>query len=76
MREFFGRTNFGTVLGLITGINTLGNVMGPVLAGWTFDNWGSYQGIWFVFAGLAVVALISMLTVSPIRTTVQLAEKA
>jgi len=75
-REFFGRTNFGTVFGLIIGINMLGNIIGPPLAGWAFDNWGSYQDIWFVFAGLVAVAIISVLTIPRASTTVQLADKA
>jgi len=65
LREFFGRTYFGSVFGLIIGINMIGNIIGPPLAGWVYDNWGSYQQIWFVFAGLAAAALISMLTIQP-----------
>jgi len=65
-REYFGRTNFGTIFGLIIGMGALGETIGPALAGWVYDNWDSYQGIWFVFAGLAAVALISMLTVPPV----------
>ena len=65
-REYFGRTNFGTIFGLIMGISMLGGIIGPTVAGWVFDNWGSYQGIWFVFAGLAAVALISVLTIPPV----------
>ena len=67
--QFFGRMNFGTIFGLIVGINMLGSIIGPLLAGWVFDNWGSYQGIWFVFTGLAIFALISMLTITPINMT-------
>jgi MFS family permease len=66
-REYFGRTSFGTIFGLMIGINMLGGILGPPLAGWVFDNWGSYQGIWFVFAGLSVAALISVLTIRPTR---------
>jgi len=65
--EYFGRTNFGTVFGLITGINMLGNIIGPPLAGWVYDNWGSYQSIWFVFAGVAVAALFFALTIPPVK---------
>ncbi len=74
--EYFGRKNFGTVFGLIVGISMLGNIAGPPLAGWVFDNWGSYQGIWLVFAGLALVAVISLLTVTPVSTKVQPVDKA
>ena len=63
VREYFGRTNFGTVFGLITCVNMIGNILGPFIAGLAFDNWGSYQYIWFLFAGLAVISVISVLTI-------------
>ena len=63
MREGFGRNNFGTVFGLIAGINMVGGIIGAPLAGWVFDNWGSYQGIWFIFAGLAVMAVVLVATI-------------
>lgn len=75
VREFFGRINFGAVLGWITGISALGGILGPPLAGWVYDNWGSYQGIWFVFAGLAVVGLISILTTPSATTLVKQTDK-
>jgi len=62
-REYFGRTSFGTIFGLIMGVGALGSIIGPTVAGWVYDNWGSYQGIWLAFAGLAVVAVISVLTI-------------
>ncbi|MFC2041334.1 MFS transporter [Chloroflexota bacterium] len=74
--EYFGRTSFGTVLGVMVGITMSGSILGPPLAGWVYDNWGSYQGIWFIFAGLAVVALLSILALRPVRTTVAPADKA
>ena len=66
VREFFGRSNFGAIHGFIIGIAMLGSIAGPPLAGWVYDNFGSYQGIWFVFAGLAIVAVISVLTIPPV----------
>ena len=62
VREYFGRSSFGTVFGLITGITMLGGIIGPPLAGWVYDNWGSYQGIWYIFTGFAGVAMVSVLT--------------
>jgi len=76
VREYFGRSNFGTVFGLVMGISALGGIMGPPLAGWVYDNWGSYQSIWFVFAGLSVVALVSVLTIPPVVTTGEPTDKA
>ena len=74
-REYFGRKKFGTIFGFMIGVNTIGSVFGPVFAGWGYDNWGSYQSIWFIFAGLALAALITMLTVSPspVRTLSKIA---
>ena len=69
LRQFFGRTNFGTIFGLLVGINMIGGILGPFLAGWVFDSSGSYQSIWLVFAGLSILALISMLTISSNNTT-------
>ena len=66
VREFFGRSNFGAIHGFIIGIAMLGSIAGPPLAGWVYDNFGSYQGIWFVFAGLAIVAVISVLIIPPV----------
>ena len=62
LREYFGRTKFGTIFGFAMGVMMLGQVVGAPLAGWVFDNWGSYQGIWLAFAGLAVIALALVAT--------------
>lgn len=71
IREFFGRKNFGAIHGLMIGVMALGSIAGPPLAGYVFDNWGSYQPIWFVFAGLAIAALLSVITTPPVSSTVQ-----
>ena len=62
-REYFGRTSFGTIFGFVIGINMLGSFFGPPAAGWVFDTWGSYQSMWFVLAGLAVAAMVTVLTI-------------
>ena len=68
IREYFGRTNFGTVFGLLMGMNMMGGIIGPPLAGWVYDSWGNYQGIWFAFTLLPVVAMASILTTTPVMT--------
>jgi MFS family permease len=70
-REHFGRTNFGSVYGLMEGIGTIGAIIGPTLAGWAYDNWGSYQIIWLLLAGLAVVAMVSIFTITPVRNVIK-----
>ena len=59
----------------MTGVAMIGSIIGPPLAGWVFDNRGSYQGIWFVLAGLAIAAIISVATISSANTTIQSADK-
>ncbi|MFH1775772.1 MAG: MFS transporter [Chloroflexota bacterium] len=61
-RVYFGRSNIGLILGLTVGISRLGGIIGPYLGGWMYDRLGSYQGIWFFFAGLLVIAVISVIT--------------
>jgi len=74
-REYFGRTNFGSIYGIMEGIGTIGAIIGPAIAGWAYDNWGSYQIIWLLLAGLAVVAIISVFTVTPMRNLMVLDDK-
>jgi len=66
-REYFGRSSFGTIFGFIVGINMMGSIAGSPLAGWVFDTWGSYQGIWLIYASLPIIALISILSIRPVR---------
>ena len=67
LREYFGRSRFGTLLGFVAGVGMVGQVAGAPLVGWVFDNWGSYQGIWFVLAGLGLVGLVFVLTIPPLE---------
>jgi sugar phosphate permease len=62
LREYFGSSKFGTVHGFTIGVMMVGHIVGAPLAGWAFDYWGSYQFIWFIFAGLGLIALFIMLT--------------
>ena len=73
LREYFGRTRFGTVLGFTIGIITLGTIVGPTLAGWVFDTWGSYQGVWLAFSVLAIAAAVIMASTPPVGNTIQTA---
>lgn len=61
VRNYFGRGNFGTVFGMMMGMGALGTVAGPLIAGWAYDNWGSYQNVWFLFTAFAVVAIVLVL---------------
>jgi sugar phosphate permease len=73
--EFFGRSHFGAIHGIVLGIMMLGNIAGPPLAAWVFEKWGSYQPIWFVFAGLAVAAILAAITIPPVSNPTQPVDK-
>jgi len=65
LREYFGRGSFGTILGFTSGIMMLGNIAGAPLAGWVFDNWGSYQGAWLGFGAITLLGVVLTLTTPP-----------
>jgi len=67
--EYFGRANYGTILGLIVGINAAGAFIGPPLAGWVFDTWDSYQGIWLAYSGLAIVGSLLIANITRVEMT-------
>jgi MFS family permease len=71
LREYFGRNNLGTIFGFMTGLSALGAVIGPIFAGWVFDNWGSYHAAWLIFACLVFVASIIIATTPPVVTNNQ-----
>ena len=65
LRENFGRLALGSILGILGGVATIARILGPALAGWTFDTFGRYHSVWFFFTGAFAVAIILMLTISP-----------
>ncbi len=67
VRELFGISKFGTVFGMMMGTGALGTVAGPLLAGWAFDSWGSYQHVWFMFTAFAIIAVVLALILPSTR---------
>jgi len=67
LRECFGRLALGKILGILGGLGTIARILGPALAGWTYDTFGRYHLIWLFFTGTFVVAVILMLTLSPLK---------
>ena len=62
LRDYFGRARLGTILGFVLGITMLGSIIGPPLAGWIFDTFGSYRIAWFACAGVGTIGFISLVT--------------
>lgn len=54
----FGQRAVGRAMGLLTGVILIGLLATPPLFGLIFDLTGSYQGIFWVFSGLALLALL------------------
>jgi predicted MFS family arabinose efflux permease len=69
-RKYFGRSSIGTIIGLSSSVMMIGRTPGPPLAGWVFDTWGSYQGIWFGSVPMALVGVVLALTTPRIGNTV------
>ena len=75
LRKYFGRSSFGTILGFTSGVMMVGHIAGAPLAGWVFDTWGSYQGIWFAFVSLTLAGLVLALTTPRIGNTVRMNDR-
>jgi sugar phosphate permease len=65
--RYFGGTNFGAIYGILTGINALGGLLGPLFAGWIYDNQGSYKIAWLALSALVLLS-IALLAILPART--------
>ena len=51
--DYFGRSSFGMIMGISSIIVTMGNVVGPMLAGFLADSTGSYQ------TGFTILAIMT-----------------
>lgn len=65
LRENFGRSALGSILGILAGVGTIARILGPALAGWTYDTFGRYYVVWFFFTGAFALGVLLMLTISP-----------
>jgi len=65
VREYFGRNSFGKLIGMLMGTASIGGIIGPTLAGWTFDTLGSYQPIWYFFSGILLIGTFLILKLKP-----------
>jgi len=63
LREYFGRSSFGKMLGIVMGSASIGGIIGPTLAGWVFDSSGSYHSVWVAFSGFTVIAILLVLKI-------------
>ena len=63
--EYFGMRAHGAIFGTILFFGTIGGAVGPILAGWIFDTYASYQYAFMTLAVLAAIGLTLVLTLPP-----------
>ena len=74
--DFFGRRNFAKIRGAMSFLYTWGSVIGPVLAGATYDRTKSYQALfWTLFALCWLTALLYVGLFRPTPAAVNVGEK-
>ena len=59
--DYYGRTHLGAIRGLTTPFNIISLSAGPVLAGYFYDELGSYDMIFSVFIMLYIISGILIL---------------
>ncbi|MFC1846091.1 MFS transporter [Chloroflexota bacterium] len=62
IRERFGRSKFGTILGFTMGLSGLASIIGPYFTGWIYDTLGDYRVAWFAITILVIVAVFIIAT--------------
>lgn len=48
--EYYGRKNFGTLYGVLIGIAMFGGIIGPIVAGFAYDYFGNFRGVFTFFS--------------------------
>jgi MFS family permease len=67
LAEFFGTGSHGVIFGIVLFSGMMGGAAGPLLAGTLFDTSGSYQVVFMILTGMAVVGLLMAYTLRPMR---------
>lgn len=65
--EYYGRRHLGSITGLTLPVQVGGQALGPVLAGFMYDAFGSYQLPFRIFALAVTLAGALVLTAAPPR---------
>lgn len=65
LREYFGKASFGKMLGIVLGSASIGGILGPTLAGYAFDRFGSYTMVWQLMSAVSMMAVVLALRMKP-----------
>ncbi len=55
--EYFGRTSFGAIQGIMMTVTVIGGLIGPIFAGWMCDVTGSYRLAFLILAFTSLAAI-------------------
>lgn len=58
--DYFGTRRFATLRGLTMVVQTPLAVLAPLLAGWSFDAWGSYRPVFLAYAGVVALGAVAV----------------
>ena len=58
---------FATIIGLILGIQVIGGISGAPIAGFMYDNRGTYQGTWLLFAVLMILGMVCIMVLPKVK---------
>ncbi|UCG08257.1 MAG: MFS transporter [Desulfobacterales bacterium] len=76
LREYFGRSHLGSIVGLSQGMAMVGSITGQLLAGFVFDTYGRYQAAWIVFAAVNLLGALSILSAPKLDERLQRSQGA
>jgi MFS family permease len=65
--EYFGRKNFGAILGVTSIVVTAASVATPPIVGWMYDKYNDYHIWWLILTGVGVISTISIFTIPRIN---------
>jgi len=64
-REYYGREHWGITQGFLMLISSVPTFLGPIYAGWMFDNYGSYVPAFMPLTLLWITAIVLMVMARP-----------
>jgi MFS family permease len=67
MREYFGTRSLGKLLGITMGFASIGGIIGPTIAGWSYDITGHYRFIWMTFFIIMVISVGLSMKIKPAK---------
>ncbi len=66
-RDYFGRSSYGSIVGLAAGVQMIGHMAGPPTAGWFFDTYGTYDGAWIFLTGMTAIGMLLVLALPAVK---------